>query len=165
MATDSLIVRGAREHNLQNVSVEIPRNTLPVITGLSGSGKSSLAFDTIYEYDANNNLVKKLAEHSSAGGDGYTEFRFNHEHPLNYLIDSSKETTAGIFAVTKFQYDANGNKTGETLPEGNEIGYEYDSRDLNTKVTRGVGSEFEATARPTPKLGNQYGCSDRSRDR
>ena len=41
-------VHGARQHNLQNVSVEIPRNTLTVITGLSGSGKSSLAFDTIY---------------------------------------------------------------------------------------------------------------------
>jgi excinuclease ABC subunit A len=41
-------VRGARQHNLKNISVEIPRNTLTVITGLSGSGKSSLAFDTIY---------------------------------------------------------------------------------------------------------------------
>ena len=41
-------VRGAREHNLQNVNVEIPRDKLTVITGLSGSGKSSLAFDTIY---------------------------------------------------------------------------------------------------------------------
>ncbi|HEX4634462.1 MAG TPA: excinuclease ABC subunit UvrA [Gemmatimonadales bacterium] len=48
MPTDSLIVRGAREHNLKDVSVEIPRHTLTVITGLSGSGKSSLAFDTIY---------------------------------------------------------------------------------------------------------------------
>jgi len=48
MAGDSLIVRGAREHNLKNVTVSIPRNTLTVITGLSGSGKSSLAFDTIY---------------------------------------------------------------------------------------------------------------------
>src|SRR5579864_2639573 len=48
MSTDSLIVRGAREHNLKDVSVEIPRHTLTVITGLSGSVKSSLAFDTIY---------------------------------------------------------------------------------------------------------------------
>ena len=41
-------VRGAREHNLQNVDVDLPRDKLIVITGLSGSGKSSLAFDTIY---------------------------------------------------------------------------------------------------------------------
>ena len=41
-------VKGAREHNLKNVDVEIPRDKLVVITGLSGSGKSSLAFDTIY---------------------------------------------------------------------------------------------------------------------
>jgi len=45
---DKLIVRGAREHNLKNIDVEIPRDKLVVITGLSGSGKSSLAFDTIY---------------------------------------------------------------------------------------------------------------------
>jgi excinuclease ABC subunit A len=45
---DKIIVRGAREHNLKNISVELPRNKLIVITGLSGSGKSSLAFDTIY---------------------------------------------------------------------------------------------------------------------
>ena len=48
MSSDALIVRGAREHNLKNITVEIPRNTLTVFTGLSGSGKSSLAFDTIY---------------------------------------------------------------------------------------------------------------------
>jgi excinuclease ABC subunit A len=48
MPEESLIVRGAREHNLRNVDVTIPRDRLTVITGLSGSGKSSLAFDTIY---------------------------------------------------------------------------------------------------------------------
>ena len=48
MAQEYLVVRGAREHNLKNISVAIPRNRLTVITGLSGSGKSSLAFDTIY---------------------------------------------------------------------------------------------------------------------
>ena len=48
MAHDKIIVKGAKEHNLKNVDVEIPRNKLVVITGLSGSGKSSLAFDTIY---------------------------------------------------------------------------------------------------------------------
>jgi len=45
---DKIVIRGAREHNLKNIDLEIPRNALVVITGLSGSGKSSLAFDTIY---------------------------------------------------------------------------------------------------------------------
>src|SRR5271168_4930633 len=45
---DRLVIRGAREHNLQDVSIELPRDRLIVFTGLSGSGKSSLAFDTIY---------------------------------------------------------------------------------------------------------------------
>ena len=48
MATDELIVHGAREHNLKDIDVRLPRNALVCITGLSGSGKSSLAFDTIY---------------------------------------------------------------------------------------------------------------------
>ena len=48
MSADKLVVRGAREHNLKNVSIELPRNSLVVFTGLSGSGKSSLAFDTIF---------------------------------------------------------------------------------------------------------------------
>ncbi len=48
MAITHITVRGARQHNLRNLSVSIPRNTLTVVTGLSGSGKSSLAFDTIY---------------------------------------------------------------------------------------------------------------------
>lgn len=48
MAQDSIVIKGAREHNLKNVDVTIPRDKLVVITGLSGSGKSSLAFDTIY---------------------------------------------------------------------------------------------------------------------
>ena len=48
MTQETLVVRGAREHNLKNITVELPRDRLIVITGLSGSGKSSLAFDTIY---------------------------------------------------------------------------------------------------------------------
>src|SRR5580765_5164583 len=48
MADNGIAVRGARVHNLRNIDVDLPRNRLVVITGLSGSGKSSLAFDTIY---------------------------------------------------------------------------------------------------------------------
>ncbi|HEY8394450.1 MAG TPA: excinuclease ABC subunit UvrA, partial [Thermaerobacter sp.] len=48
MARDSIIIRGARQHNLKNINLELPRNRLIVFTGLSGSGKSSLAFDTLY---------------------------------------------------------------------------------------------------------------------
>src|SRR6266849_6014404 len=48
MAIEKITVRGARQHNLKDVSLELPRNRLTVVTGLSGSGKSSLAFDTIY---------------------------------------------------------------------------------------------------------------------
>src|SRR5712691_3963082 len=48
MPLDRIVVRGAREHNLKNITVELPRDRLVVLTGISGSGKSSLAFDTIY---------------------------------------------------------------------------------------------------------------------
>ena len=46
--TDKITIKGAREHNLKNISLEIPKNELVVFTGVSGSGKSSLAFDTIF---------------------------------------------------------------------------------------------------------------------
>ena len=46
--SENIVIKGAREHNLKNISINIPRNKLVVITGLSGSGKSSLAFDTLY---------------------------------------------------------------------------------------------------------------------
>src|ERR1039458_9417845 len=48
MSTDSIVVRGARVHNLKNIDFEIEHNALTVVTGVSGSGKSSLAFDTLY---------------------------------------------------------------------------------------------------------------------
>ncbi len=52
MSTESIVVRGARVHNLKNIDFEIEHNTLTVVTGVSGSGKSSLAFDTIYAVDS-----------------------------------------------------------------------------------------------------------------
>jgi len=46
--TKKIVIKGAKEHNLKNISIEIPKDQFVVITGISGSGKSSLAFDTIY---------------------------------------------------------------------------------------------------------------------
>src|SRR5258707_885625 len=63
----NISIRGAREHNLKNVDVEIPRDTLTVLTGLSGSGKSSLAFDTIY---AESQTVSQMADRSLALPEG-----------------------------------------------------------------------------------------------
>ncbi len=51
MALENIFVQGAREHNLKNIDLTIPRNRLVVITGVSGSGNSSLPFDTIYAED------------------------------------------------------------------------------------------------------------------
>ena len=61
--SDRLIVRGAREHNLRNVSLDLPRDQLIVFTGLSGSGKSSLAFDTIYA-DGQRRYVESLSAYA-----------------------------------------------------------------------------------------------------
>ena len=61
--TDKIIIKGAREHNLKNVDLEIPRNKLIVMTGLSGSGKSSLAFDTIYA-DGQRRYMESLSSYA-----------------------------------------------------------------------------------------------------
>ena len=73
---DRITVHGARQHNLKNIDVEIPRNALTVITGLSGSGKSSLAFDTIYaEGQRRNGHVALTAP--AAGDDPAGELSFD----------------------------------------------------------------------------------------
>ncbi len=61
--TDKIIIKGAREHNLKNIDIEIPRDKLVVMTGLSGSGKSSLAFDTIYA-DGQRRYVESLSSYA-----------------------------------------------------------------------------------------------------
>ena len=62
MSTDSIVVRGARVHNLKNIDFEIEHNALTVVTGVSGSGKSSLAFDTIYAEGQRRSMRRQPAE-------------------------------------------------------------------------------------------------------
>ena len=63
MANDKIIIRGAREHNLKNIDVTLPRDSLVVMTGLSGSGKSSLAFDTIFA-DGQRRYMESLSSYA-----------------------------------------------------------------------------------------------------
>ena len=63
MANDKIVIKGAREHNLKNVNLTIPREKFIVMTGLSGSGKSSLAFDTIYA-DGQRRYVESLSSYA-----------------------------------------------------------------------------------------------------
>ena len=60
---DYIEIKGAREHNLKNIDISIPKNKLTVVTGLSGSGKSSLAFDTIYA-EGQRGYVESLSAYS-----------------------------------------------------------------------------------------------------
>ena len=63
MANDKIVIRGAKEHNLKNIDLTIPRDKLVVLTGLSGSGKSSLAFDTIYA-DGQRRYMESLSSYA-----------------------------------------------------------------------------------------------------
>ncbi|MEG1126566.1 MAG: hypothetical protein RSE10_07690, partial [Oscillospiraceae bacterium] len=63
MSIDKIVIKGAREHNLKNIDITLPRDKLIVMTGLSGSGKSSLAFDTIYA-DGQRRYVESLSSYA-----------------------------------------------------------------------------------------------------
>ncbi|MCI7139338.1 MAG: hypothetical protein MR987_07995, partial [Oscillospiraceae bacterium] len=63
MNQNSIVIKGAREHNLKNIDLEIPRDKLVVFTGLSGSGKSSLAFDTIFA-DGQRRYMESLSSYA-----------------------------------------------------------------------------------------------------
>ncbi len=78
MGTDRLVIHGAREHNLKNVTLELPRDRLIVFTGLSGSGKSSLAFDTIYA-EGQRRYVESLSAYARQflGSDGEARRRLH----------------------------------------------------------------------------------------
>ena len=66
---DSIFIKGARTHNLKNINLEIPRNKIVLITGLSGSGKSSLAFDTLYA-EGQRRYVESLSTYARQFHDG-----------------------------------------------------------------------------------------------
>src|SRR6187402_3767831 len=93
MSQDKLIVRGARAHNLKNITVEMPRNKLVVITGLSGSGKSSLAFDTIYA-EGQRRYVESLAAYARQFLDMMQKPDVDHIDGLSPAISIEQKTTS-----------------------------------------------------------------------
>src|SRR6266436_1712392 len=109
MPGDALIVRGAREHNLKNIDVELPRNALVVITGLSGSGKSSLAFDTIYA-EGQRRYVESLSAYAR-------QFLEQMEKPDVDLID-------GLSPAISIEQKTTGSNPRSTVGTVTEI-YDY----------------------------------------
>jgi excinuclease ABC subunit A len=93
MAITEITVRGARQHNLRNVNVSIPRNKLTVITGLSGSGKSSLAFDTIYA-EGQRRYVETLSAYARQFLDQFTPPDVDSIEGLSPAISIEQKTTS-----------------------------------------------------------------------
>jgi excinuclease ABC subunit A len=93
MALTTISVRGAREHNLKDVSIDIPRDTLTVITGLSGSGKSSLAFDTIYA-EGQRRYVESLSAYARQFLELMQKPDVDHIEGLSPAISIEQKTTS-----------------------------------------------------------------------
>src|SRR5436190_4872118 len=108
MALTHISVRGAREHNLKGVNVDIPRETLTVITGLSGSGKSSLAFDTIYA-EGQRRYVESLSAYARQFLDQMQKPDVEHIEGLSPAIAIEQRSSAGnprsTIATTTEIYD------------------------------------------------------------
>ena len=82
MRPDQIVIQGAREHNLKNITVTIPRDRLVVLTGVSGSGKSSLAFDTLYA-EGQRRYVESLSSYAR-------QFLGNQQKPaVDYIVGLS----------------------------------------------------------------------------
>src|SRR5204862_3444318 len=93
MAITRITIRGARQHNLKNVNLEIPRNRLTVITGLSGSGKSSLAFDTIYA-EGQRRYVESLSAYARQFLDQLEKPDVDSVEGLSHAISIEQKTTS-----------------------------------------------------------------------
>ncbi|HVU87105.1 MAG TPA: ABC-ATPase UvrA, partial [Pirellulales bacterium] len=89
----NISIRGAREHNLKNIDVEIPRDTLTVLTGLSGSGKSSLAFDTIYA-EGQRRYVESLSAYARQFLELMQKPDVDHIEGLSPAISIEQKTTS-----------------------------------------------------------------------
>ncbi len=94
MEKEKLIIKGAREHNLKNISLDIPRNKLVVITGLSGSGKSSLAFDTIYA-EGQRRYVESLSSYARQFLDQLQKPNIDSIEGLSPTISIEQRTAGG----------------------------------------------------------------------
>lgn len=93
MKTDYIIIRGAKEHNLKNINLKIPRNELIIITGLSGSGKSSLAFDTIYA-EGQRRYVESLSAYARQFLDQLKKPDLEYIEGLSPTISIEQKTTS-----------------------------------------------------------------------
>ncbi|MDD3119467.1 MAG: excinuclease ABC subunit UvrA, partial [Victivallales bacterium] len=90
---ENIVIRGAAQHNLKNIDVTIPRNRLTVITGLSGSGKSSLAFDTLYA-EGQRRYVESLSAYARQFLDRMQKPKVEHIEGLSPAIAIEQKTTA-----------------------------------------------------------------------
>ena len=93
MSSKFISIRGAREHNLKNISLELPREKLVVLTGLSGSGKSSLAFDTIYA-EGQRRYVESLSAYARQFLDMMSKPDVDHIDGLSPAISIEQKTTS-----------------------------------------------------------------------
>ena len=93
MTSKHISIRGAREHNLKNISLDLPREQLVVITGLSGSGKSSLAFDTIYA-EGQRRYVESLSAYARQFLDMMQKPDVDHIDGLSPAISIEQKTTS-----------------------------------------------------------------------
>ena len=107
MAADKFIkIRGARAHNLKNVDVDIPRDSFTVVTGLSGSGKSSLAFDTIYA-EGQRRYMNTLSPYA--------------KHFMGILDKPSVESIEGLSPIIAIEQKTTGNNPRSTVGTITEI--------------------------------------------